>query len=278
MNENRPSPAASGLRNKFSRTDKFGHDRFADAVGADQIDPWLIASRGDVDGDRPGRRAGCARRHRRHAEQRPADAFLARAAQARRSRRSRRRESAVDRARPRSTIDRLKRQPRRALALGGSAEHLRRLAPDDQQDRLVGRRLRDDALAGDAPVAQHDHAVGDLEHLVETVRDIDHADAARAQPAQRRRTAAPPRRRAGWRSARRAPGSRRSAASARAIATSDFLGSAEVVDAQIRDRCRRRARPARCAARSRAASCRSCRGGAESRASGRCSRPPSSSR
>ena len=42
------------------------------------------------------------------------------------------------------------------------------------------------ALAGDAAVAQHDHAVGDLEHLVEPVRDVDHADAAGAQAPQRR--------------------------------------------------------------------------------------------
>ena len=34
-------------------------------------------------------------------------------------------------------------------------------------------------------VAQHRDAVGDAKHLVEPVRDIDDADAARAQPAQR---------------------------------------------------------------------------------------------
>ena len=47
------------------------------------------------------------------------------------------------------------------------------------------RRLGDLPFPRDAPVAQHDHAVGDLEHFVETVRDVDHRDAAGAQPAQR---------------------------------------------------------------------------------------------
>ena len=36
-----------------------------------------------------------------------------------------------------------------------------------------------------APVAQHGDPVGNLEHLVETMRDIDHADAARLQRPQR---------------------------------------------------------------------------------------------
>ena len=72
------------------------------------------------------------------------------------------------------------------MAFGRPAEDLRRLAPDDQKDRFVRRRLRNLSLARDAPVAQHDHAVGDLEHLVEPMRDVDHADAASAQSAQRR--------------------------------------------------------------------------------------------
>ena len=76
-------------------------------------------------------------------------------------------------------------QPRRALPLGRAPEHLARLASDDQQDRFVGRRLGHDALAGDLAVAQDHHAVGDLEHFVEPVRDIDHADALLAQAAQR---------------------------------------------------------------------------------------------
>ena len=42
------------------------------------------------------------------------------------------------------------------------------------------------ALADHAAVAQNDHAVGDLEDLVEAVRNIDHADAALAQAMQHR--------------------------------------------------------------------------------------------
>ena len=41
---------------------------------------------------------------------------------------------------------------------------------------------RDGPFADDATIAQDDHAVGNLEHLVEPVRDVDHADAARPQP------------------------------------------------------------------------------------------------
>ena len=58
------------------------------------------------------------------------------------------------------------------------------------------------------PSRKHHHAVGDLEHFVQPVRHIDHADAARPQPAQ---GIEQPRHligRAGWRWAHRAPGSR----------------------------------------------------------------------
>ena len=43
---------------------------------------------------------------------------------------------------------------------------------------------RDDAFADDAAIAQDDHTVGNLEHLVEPVRDVNHADAARAKPSK----------------------------------------------------------------------------------------------
>ena len=72
------------------------------------------------------------------------------------------------------------------MALGRATEDLRRLAPHDEKDRLVRGRLRDLSLPRDAPVAQHGHAIGNLEHLIETVRDVDHRDAASAQSAQRR--------------------------------------------------------------------------------------------
>ena len=75
-------------------------------------------------------------------------------------------------------------QQRRSLPLGGPAKDLRGLAADDEQDGFVRRRLFDDALAGDATVAQHHHPVGDFEHLVQPMRNIDHADAAIAQAPQ----------------------------------------------------------------------------------------------
>ena len=73
---------------------------------------------------------------------------------------------------------RLPHAPRRAT------KDLRRLAPDDQQDHLLRRRLVDPALPGHPAVAQHHHAIGDLEHLIEPMRDVDDADPAIAQAAQ----------------------------------------------------------------------------------------------
>ena len=73
---------------------------------------------------------------------------------------------------------RLPHAPRRAT------KDLRRLAPDDQQDHLLRRRLVDPALAGHPAVAQHHHAIGDLEHLIEPMRDVDDADPTIAQAAQ----------------------------------------------------------------------------------------------
>ena len=83
-----------------------------------------------------------------------------------------------------STMTEFELEPRRAVALGRSAEDLRRLAADDQQDRLVRRGFAHEALARDAAVAQHDHPIGDFEHLVQPMRDVDHPDAASAQSAQ----------------------------------------------------------------------------------------------
>ena len=61
-----------------------------------------------------------------------------------------------------------------------------RLPADDQVDELLWRRVGDVAHADRASVAEHDDAVGDLEHLVEAVGDVDHADAALAKLAQHR--------------------------------------------------------------------------------------------
>ena len=83
----------------------------------------------------------------------------------------------------------LEAQPRFAFPPGGPAEYLRRLAPHDQQDGLLGHRLADAPLARDLAVAQDDHPVGDLEHLVEAMRDVDHADAPGAKVPERREQA-----------------------------------------------------------------------------------------
>ena len=40
------------------------------------------------------------------------------------------------------------------------------------------------AFPGHPAVAQHHHAIGDLEHLIEPMRDVDDADPAIAQTAQ----------------------------------------------------------------------------------------------
>ena len=84
-----------------------------------------------------------------------------------------------------SVGDAIEDEPRRSFVPRRPPEHLRRLAADDEQDAFLGRGLAHAALADDAAVAQDHHAVGDLEHLVEPVRDVDHPDAAGAQPPQR---------------------------------------------------------------------------------------------
>ena len=76
----------------------------------------------------------------------------------------------------------------------GAAEHLRGLAADDRDRHLRGVVSPTGARPTSRP-SRSTTTVGDLEHLVEPVRDVDHADAAVAQAAQRRRTGARPRRR-----------------------------------------------------------------------------------
>ena len=51
--------------------------------------------------------------------------------------------------------------------------------------RRAGVVSRDLFLADEAAVAKHDDAVGDAENFIETVRDIDHADAAGLERAHR---------------------------------------------------------------------------------------------
>ena len=65
--------------------------------------------------------------------------------------------------------DLLEDEPRRSLVPRRPLEHLRRLAAHDQENDLLGARLGDAALADDPAIAQDDHAVGNLEDLVEPV-------------------------------------------------------------------------------------------------------------
>src|SRR5437763_2011553 len=68
-----------------------------------------------------------------------------------------------------------------AALVYGFGEDVADLSPDHTRDdaRLVERRSR--VCADRSTVAKDGDAVGDAEDLVELVRDVDHADAARAQ-------------------------------------------------------------------------------------------------
>ena len=80
--------------------------------------------------------------------------------------------------------DGLEDHARLAHASRRAPKDLRGLSPDDQEDHLLRRRLVDLALACHPAVAQHHHAIGDLEDLVQTMRDVDDADPPVAQAAQ----------------------------------------------------------------------------------------------
>ena len=177
-------------------------------------------------------------------EQRPPDDFLTRAAQADETDDLARVDLAIDRPdlrhhdrlRARAAASRGARAGRRKTC-DGSRPTISRIASS-------GVVFGTSALPRDAAVAQHDHAVGDLEHFVESMRHVDHRDAARAQSAQRGEQPRSPHRPAGSRSVRRAPGSRprRRAPWRSRPATSRFDSDS---GSGCRDRCRRRAFPAR---------------------------------
>ena len=78
----------------------------------------------------------------------------------------------------RASLEMQQRAGRRAAARGG-IELVER--PADQQLHQLGLRRVGRGDAGDPPVAHHRHPVGDLRHLLEPVRDVDDADAARAE-------------------------------------------------------------------------------------------------
>ena len=56
-------------------------------------------------------------------------------------------------------------------------------APDHHVDQLVRAGRGDLRGCHELAVAQHGDAVGELEHLLQAVADVDDADAARAQQA-----------------------------------------------------------------------------------------------
>ena len=118
--------------------------------------------------------------------------------------------------------------------------------------RAVGRRSGGSARAAwcrrrgraDQPaVAQHGDLVGELEHLVQPVRDVDHPRARGRAGCAARRTGARPRRRAGWPRARRARSGRASTAKRPGDRDQRALGARQAGDALRRGRCRRRPRP-----------------------------------
>lgn len=83
----------------------------------------------------------------------------------------------------------LKLEPSGALALSRPPEYQRRFTPHNEENCLVGRGPPHHPLARNTAVAQHHHAVRDLEHLIEPVRNVDHADAVFAQTPERTKQA-----------------------------------------------------------------------------------------
>ena len=175
-------PIALGLMKMFSRMVRPLASEFLDAVAGDESDPRLHRRGGAAE-----RRYGAVEqdcpRMRERAEQRPADAFLSGAAQADEADDLGLRDGEIDRA---GAGDRQARHGEpgllRARARRG-LELVERLA-DDQRNQFLRGGVGDQPFADQRPVAQHGDAIGDLEHFVETMRDIDHADAARLQRPQ----------------------------------------------------------------------------------------------
>ena len=179
-----PGQRPAGLRNMFSRTLRLGTTDSPVRSAQTRLTPASIAC-----ARRGGRQRRAVEHHpaagdRHQPEDRAADQLLAGAAQADQSDHLAGMQRAVHRPH-RPDRHPLEAQPRLAFSPRGPAEYLRRLAPHDEQDGLLGHRLADAPLARDLAVAQDDHPVGDLEHLVEPMRDVDHADAARAKPPKR---------------------------------------------------------------------------------------------
>ena len=122
---------------------------------------------------------------RKRAEQRPTDPFLSRPAEADEPDDFGSRDGEIDRPGP---GDR-QAAARRAASLptrgrGAASNSVERLA-DDQGNEFLRGGVRHQPFADQRSVAQDGDPVGDLEHLVEPVRNIDHADAARLQGPKR---------------------------------------------------------------------------------------------
>ena len=163
----------------FSRTLRVGHRPTRPPVGADEV---------DAGGHRlPGERGASAAPSSiarppvigHEPEERAADLLLPGAAQA---------DEPDDLAGMDRAVDRPDLAHRHALEHAAAASPSRCAGrrntcdgsrPTMRRISSSGRRLADAPLAGDPAVAQDDHPVGDLEDLVEAVRDVDHADAAR---------------------------------------------------------------------------------------------------
>ena len=172
---------------------------------------------------------------------------------ARPGRRSRQSGSRIRSVRPPRRMTDCKREPRRALALGADGG-----TPATARGRRSAGSFR--PASSSRPLARRRRARRAAPPCGRRSRTPRRAG-ARHRSSRRReraadaapRTAAPPRRRAGWRSARRAQGSRlRPRARGRSPPAIFRCGSGS--GCACRDRCRRRARPARRARALRAAS------------------------
>ena len=140
--ENGLRPAASGLRNRFSRTDEVRHDRLADPVGADEIDAGAPSP---ARGERDERAAPSSRTRPPVIGSSPNSARPTLSWPAPRSPTSPTISPewiSQSTGPTSSTVTDLARASRGTPSRSGrAAEDLRRLAADDQKDRLLRRGL-----------------------------------------------------------------------------------------------------------------------------------------
>ena len=230
--EKRLRPAASGLRKRFSRTVRFGMTDSPTRSAQTRLTPARH------------RLARRARRERRAVEQHPAAGDRRRAPKSarptspgrrragRRARRPRRHGSRSRPGRHPPSSDRSRTRRGAPSRCGGRRKTCDGSRPTMSRIASSGVVSPTRPLAGDAAVAQHDHAIGDLEDLVEPVRDIDHADAAVAQPAQRREE---PRHLVGRQARRRLVEDQDLGLGRERAGDGDqrFLGAAEALDADV---------------------------------------------